>query len=289
MLGSHLRQSMARLTVSIGQMPLKAFQALFHARWTKSQISWAIAYAYTIYVALGAVPPFKGLSTFSVTAASSLLVVLYFFHSYANLNLKTASKFLGIAATISFIWEFIGVSTGIPFGQYSYTQNLSPSIGPVPIFIPLIWCALGYFCMEASDYYIMASALMVSLDLSFDPVFSSAPLSLWTWQPGGQYFGVPLSNFFGWFLASLTFFAIFFLATKRRTKSSPYAIAFYYLFGLDNVVGDLASGFLWLALASFIIFTLATIIILLVHEDRWRKLLGISQPSAQSAVPIPSL
>ena len=83
---------------------MKAFRALFSARWTKSQISWAIAYAYTIYVALSAIPPFKGTSIFSVTAASGLLVLLYFFHSYANLNLKTASKFFIIAATISFIW-----------------------------------------------------------------------------------------------------------------------------------------------------------------------------------------
>lgn len=279
MLGSNLRQDLARITVSIGQMPLRAVQMLFHARWTKSQISWAIAYAYTIYVALGAVAPFKGTSIFSVTAASALLVILYFFHSYANLRLKTASKFLVIAATVSFLWEFIGVTTGIPFGQYSYTTGLSPALGPVPLFIPLLWCALGYFCMEASDYYIMASALMVSLDLSFDPVFSSS-LHLWTWQSQGQYFGVPLSNFFGWFLASLTFFAIFFLTTKRQTKSSYYAIVFYYLFGLDNVIGDLASGSPWLALASFIIFTGATIIIFLVHGNRWKRLFGIGQPAA---------
>jgi uncharacterized membrane protein len=266
---------MARLTVSIGQMPLRAFQMLFNARWTKSQISWAIAYVYTAYVALGAVPPFKGTSIFSVTAASGLLVLLYFFHSYANLRLKTASKFFIIAATVSFIWEFIGVTTGIPFGQYSYTTSLSPALGPVPLFIPLLWCALGYFCMEASDYYIMAAGLMVSLDLSFDPVFSSS-LHLWTWQSQGQYFGVPLSNFFGWFLASLTFFAIFFLATKRRTRSSSYAVAFYYLFGLDNVIGDLASGSVWLAVASFIIFTITTLIIFFVNGERWRKLLGMS-------------
>src|SRR5437879_2178372 len=115
MLGSHLRQRLVTLTVSLGQMPLKAFQTLFHAKWTKSQISWAIAYAYTIYVALCAIPPYKDSSIFSVTAASGLLVLLYFFHSYANLNLKTASKFFIIAATISFIWEFIGVTIGIRF------------------------------------------------------------------------------------------------------------------------------------------------------------------------------
>jgi hypothetical protein len=55
---------------------------------------------------------------------------------------------------------------------------------------------------------------------------------------------------------------------------------FYYLFGLDNVIGDLASGSPWLALASLIIFTVTTLIIFLVNGNRWRKLLGISQPSA---------
>src|SRR5438445_11634573 len=88
MLGSHLRPRLVTLTVSLGQMPLKAFQALFNARWTKSQISWVIAYAYTIYVALSAVAPFKDMIIFSVTAASGLLLLLYFFHSYATLNLK---------------------------------------------------------------------------------------------------------------------------------------------------------------------------------------------------------
>src|SRR5260370_42443264 len=99
MLGSHLRQRLATLTVSLGQMPLKAFQALFSARWTRSQISWAVAYAYTIYVALSAIAPFKGNSIFSAPAASALLVLLYFFHWYANLNLKNAPKFFIIAPT----------------------------------------------------------------------------------------------------------------------------------------------------------------------------------------------
>lgn len=247
-------------------MPLRFFQSLFTLKWTKTHVSWAIAYLYTLYVAVGALPPFRGSTLFSVTAASGLLVVLYLFHSYTNLKLTTASKFLIIAAPISFIWEFIGVTTGVPFGQYFYSSALGPQLGPVPLAIPLIWCALGYFCMEASDYYIMASALMVSFDLSFDPVFSSSALGLWTWTGQTQYFGVPLSNFFGWFIASLTFFTVFYFASRKRTKSSKYAIAFYYLFGLDNVVGDLASGSAALAVASFLIFTLSVAIMVYIHK-----------------------
>jgi uncharacterized membrane protein len=256
--------------MSIARAPLKLFQGLANTKWTKQTVSWAIAYVYTLYVALGAIPPLKGTPAFSVAAASGLLVLLYLFHSFTNLRLKNAGKFLAIAAVISYLWEFIGVETGIPFGHYSYTSALGPEIGPVPLFIPLIWCALGYFCMQASDYYIMASALMVSLDLSFDPVFSTS-LHLWNWTGQTQYFGVPLTNFFGWFIASLTFFAVFYYASKRQAKSSRHAIAFYFLFGLDNVVGDLSSGPAALAAASFIIFTVTVAIVLLIHRSKAAK------------------
>jgi uncharacterized membrane protein len=267
---------------------MRLFQSLIHTKWTRERVSWAIAYFYTLYVALSAVPPFRDTSVFSVAAASLLLVVLYFFHSFTNLGLKTASKFLVIAATISFLWEFVGVETGIPFGRYFYTSALGPQLGPVPIFIPLLWCALGYFCMRASDHYIMASALMVSLDTSFDPVFS-VKLGLWTWTGPTQYFGVPLSNFFGWFVASLTFFVIFYFVSRRKPESSKYAVVFYYLFGLDNVIGDIVSGSLGLAAASFTIFTLATAIVFLIHKNNAAKartkLLQVEQVASPSRQP----
>lgn len=256
--------------MSLAQMPLKFLKGLLETKWTKQKISWTIAYIYTLYVALSAIPPLKGNAAFSVTAASGLLVMLYAFHSFTNLSFKTAGKFLVIAAVISYLWEFVGVTTGVPFGPYSYTSVLGPQIGPVPIAIPLIWCALGYFCMQASDYYIMASALMVSLDLSFDPVFSTS-LHLWNWTGATQYFGVPLTNFFGWFIASLSFFAVFYYFTKRQIISSNNAVAFYYLFGLDNVIGDFVSGSAALGLASFAIFTLAVIAVLWIRRNKAAK------------------
>lgn len=256
--------------MSLTMMPVRWIRGLANTKWTKANVSWTIAYIYTLYVALGAIPPFKGTTVFSVTAASAILVLLYVFHSFTNLSLKTALKFLGIAAIISYAWEFLGVTTGIPFGPYNYTSALGPQIGPVPVAIPLIWCALGYFCMQASDQYIIASALMVSLDLSFDPVFSTS-LHLWNWTGQTQYFGVPLTNFFGWFIASLSFFAVFYFTSRRQPRSSKQAIAFYYLFGLDNVIGDLVSGTAALAASSFAIFTVALAAILLLHRRRDAK------------------
>jgi len=258
---------LAQQTMPTPRSPLKLLRDFVNTKWTKQRVSWAIAYIYTLYVAVAAVPPLKGTPAFSVASLSALLVLLYLFHSFTNLSLKNASMYLAIAAVISYVWEFVGVETGIPFGHYSYTSALGPELGPVPVFIPLIWCALGYFCLQASDHYIMASALMVALDLSFDPVFSTS-LNLWKWTGQTQYFGVPLTNFFGWFITSLTFFTAFYYTTRRKAKSSTKAIGFFYLFGLDNVVGDLVSGPVALAAASFVIFTLATSIVFLIHRSK---------------------
>jgi putative membrane protein len=40
---------------------------------------------------------------------------------------------------------------------------------------------------------------MVAWDLSMDPVWSTVMHS-WIWLQGGAYFGVPVSNFLGWYL-----------------------------------------------------------------------------------------
>jgi putative membrane protein len=63
--------------------------------------------------------------------------------------------------------------------------------------------------------------MMVSWDLSFDPVYSTINHS-WVWQDGGSYFGVPFGNFLGWLLTTYVFFQLFALYLKgyRDVQSS---------------------------------------------------------------------
>src|SRR5437763_3903071 len=61
---------------------------------------------------------------------------------------------------------------------------------------------------------------MVSWDLSFDPINSTIG-HLWIWQDGGNYFGVPFSNFMGWFLTVFVFFQLF--ALYLRGRQNAYA------------------------------------------------------------------
>jgi hypothetical protein len=56
---------------------------------------------------------------------------------------------------------------------------------------------------------------MVSWDITIDPMMSTINGS-WVWHNGGSYFGVPVSNFLGWYLTVYVFFQCFALYAKRR-------------------------------------------------------------------------
>jgi uncharacterized membrane protein len=51
----------------------------------------------------------------------------------------------------------------------------------------------------------IASFIMVSWDLTIDPMMSTITGN-WVWHNGGSYFGVPVSNFLGWYLTVYVFF-----------------------------------------------------------------------------------
>lgn len=71
--------------------------------------------------------------------------------------------------------------------------------------------------LEGKQIFIVpfiAAFIMVMWDLSVDPI-SSTLQSLWVWTYPGAYFGVPISNFFGWFLVVYLFFQIFALYLSK--------------------------------------------------------------------------
>jgi len=224
----------------------------------KSTIAWIVAYAYLAYVFIGQLPDLSSTLLFSLRASSVLLVVLYLFHSYLDFGWKNASKYLAVVFVVSYAVEFLGTKTGIHFGRYRYTGGLAPLLGPVPLIIPFLWASLGYFSLAAAGNYLVASVLMVLLDVSFDPRFS---LSLWHWAVPGQYFGVPLSNFVGWFVTSLALFGVFYLASRKRFEPSAPAIGFYFLLGVNNVIVDANSGLGVAGEISLILFASASVLL----------------------------
>lgn len=105
--------------------------------------------------------------------------------------------------------------------------------------------------LEGKQIFIVpfiAAFIMVMWDLSVDPI-SSTLQGLWVWTYPGAYFGVPISNFFGWFLVVYLFFQIFALYLSKydavnekivsKLSNKPYwaeAVAVYGITGLGTIL-----------------------------------------------------
>lgn len=111
---------------------------------------------------------------------------------------------------IGFSAEWVGVHTGKLFGHYVYGKVLGPKLDGIPLVIGVNWVILAYCCRDIAGRFIkapilrilIASLLMVLLDLSIEPVAQN--LHFWIWSG----FHIPLSNYYGWFIVSALIFAI---------------------------------------------------------------------------------
>lgn len=106
--------------------------------------------------------------------------------------------------------ETLGVTTGFPYGPFFYGDSLGPKLaGLVPYLLPLSWAPLVLGAVAATAprggggpalHVVLAAVLLTLVDGVLDP--GAAALGFWVWPEGGVYYGVPLSNYFGWLLSS---------------------------------------------------------------------------------------
>jgi len=134
-----------------------------------------------------------------------------------------ARALLGFVAAIAFgvAIEAIGFRTGIPFGAYEYTAP-GPSLLGVPLLVPLGWWAFTVTSIVIAPRrarWLIAPLALVAWDVGLDPLMVQQ--GFWMFDAGG-YFGVPLSNFVGWFLAGLLLTAILLrILPELRTETAP--------------------------------------------------------------------
>src|SRR5215467_695654 len=157
--------------------------------------------------------------------------------------------FLVMCLVVSNLLENTSILTGFPFGHYYYTDVLGPKLFFVPLLIGPAYFATGYLAWVLGTVLVgaigrtssafttfavpfIASFAMVAWDLGFDPTASTINHA-WIWEQGGGYFGVPLTNYLGWFFTVYVFFQLFALFLRlRRTDSKEEASAFprsYYV------------------------------------------------------------
>src|SRR5579863_6440755 len=203
-----------------------------------------------------------------------LLIVLplafALFHGAVRYQCSGIITFLVICLVVSNLLENTSILTGFPFGHYHYTSDLGPKLFLVPLIIGPAYFGTGYLAWVLSTVLIgdvrpkgswfttfavpfIASFMMVAWDLGMDPTSSTIRHS-WIWEQGGGYFGVPLTNYLGWFFTVYVFFQVFALYLRFRKASSAgeeptftrsyyaQAIAMYAMIGLVIVVNYLAGS-----------------------------------------------
>ena len=193
----------------------------------------------------------------------SISVAFALIHGAVRYGWKGIAAFIAICLVVSNILENTSILTGFPFGHYHYTNALGPKLFLVPLLIGPAYFATGYLAWvlgnvligdvrrDASAFTtiavpVIASFLMVMWDLTFDPRASTIQ-HMWIWEQGGGYFGVPLTNYLGWFFTVYVFLQIFALTvrfrnfdinTMRTLPRSYYAqaVLMYAVVGLTPVL-----------------------------------------------------
>ncbi len=131
--------------------------------------------------------------------------------------------------------ELLGTTTGFPFGAYAYTFWLGPKIlDHVPYFIPPSWFALSLASYALASrltthrglHILIATVFMVLWDVSLDPAMNRA-FPFWTYPGGGFFYGMPLSNWGGWFIVSLAIMCAYALLLRGVTLHHAWTPSYY--------------------------------------------------------------
>jgi uncharacterized membrane protein len=160
------------------------------------------------FVAFGMLP-----SQFSWTG--SLVIGLYALTMLGSeLRARSPVRPLLAFALLSaalFAVEYIGVTTGVPFGRYAYTDVLGGLVAGVPVAMALAWYVTVVSTWRIAQRLaerpagrsavrvaLLSGALTVILDVALEPM-ASMITRYWVWEGGG----VPTVNYLAWFAFSV--------------------------------------------------------------------------------------
>jgi uncharacterized membrane protein len=110
---------------------------------------------------------------------------------------------------------------------------MGPKILEVPILLGLAYVGMGYLYWTVARAMmgvkrngltgwrfvtlpLLASGVMTAWDVAMDPIWSTVG-HLWIWKQGGGFFGVPVTNYFGWLLTNYVICLLFVLLVQRES------------------------------------------------------------------------
>jgi uncharacterized membrane protein len=152
-------------------------------------------------------------------------------HATAARGARTGAGVLVLVASVAVAFEAVGLATGFPYGSYSYSDALGPTLLGVPLLVPLAWLMMAWPSWVVGDRLgaavrparrrvvrvVAAAAVFAAWDVVLDPQMVQA--GYWTWafpSPGLPGIDtVPLTNLAGWLVAGLVLMTLLDLVVRR--------------------------------------------------------------------------
>jgi uncharacterized membrane protein len=196
------------------------------------------------------------ISSFVNLNGPSLLVtvcaIFVFIHGYRRYGWKSLAVFFGISVVFGMLYENLSIATSFPFGHYYYSDSLGPKFIYAPYILTIAYFQMLYMSWTLAhvviDNYsnklkgsyvvvqpVIASFIMVMWDMVIDPHMSTMS-GHWVWQNGGAYFGVPFTNYLGWFLCVYTMNQLFALYLAKKGETTTPEVVFKRKFWMQLVI-----------------------------------------------------
>lgn len=181
-------------------------------------------------------------------------------HGSIRYGVRGMLVFTSFCMGVGAVSESLSLRTGFPFGRYFFTGLMGPKVLDLPILLVLAYLGIGYcswvlgrLILSYRDAELtggrvvalplLASLIMLAWDFSMDPIWATLDRA-WIWRDGGSFFGVPWSNFAGWYLTAFMFYLAFALYCRanpaERAIDSPgywrVAVLFYLVCALGNLL-----------------------------------------------------
>jgi putative membrane protein len=156
-----------------------------------------------------------------------VLLVSMIYHPYLNPQFIITAIVMSLCG---FLLEWIGVKTGLIFGEYEYHGGLGIRLDGVPLIMGLNWFLLVYgtsligarlFRQNWLIAFIGAS-LMVVYDVFLEP--AAIRYHFWMWTDGQ----VPWQNYLAWFISAFVFIYLFRIFIVKHSKN-PVAEGIFWL------------------------------------------------------------
>jgi putative membrane protein len=172
--------------------------------------------------------PARDAVTWTIVLLGGALTVV---HAALSRGVSVGVGVLVLVGATSIAFESVGLATGFPYGSYTYSDALGPTLLGVPFLVPLAWLMMAWPSWLLAEHLtseltparrrpvrvLVAAAVFAAWDVVLDPQLVDA--GYWTWahpEPGLPGIdSVPLTNLAGWLLAGAVLMMLLDLLVRR--------------------------------------------------------------------------